>query len=362
MTDTSRRLHAGAWWLWAGGLGLAAAQTRHPLLLALIIAVASLMVATHRSGIHWAGGYRAYLLVALVVIAVRVAFRILLGGDFGETAIFTLPRVPLPQWAGGTGLGGPVTLEEVLAGLYDGLRLAALVVCVGAANTLADPRRLLRSFPRSLGDIATALVVALSLAPQLIETVLRVRRARRLRGEPKRGPRGLRSLLVPVLEDTLGRSLSLAASMDSRGYGRVGTMGGSGWLARAGLLLTGVGMFWLLAVPTAPALPAAAIAAGMALIAAGLAQRRPGVTTRYRPDPWRQKEWLVSGSGVLAGVVVTGASLLAPSLLIAAVDPPGWPSLSLPLAAAVAISLLPLWASHRPDVTRVGARPESVAS
>ena len=56
--------------------------------------------------------------------------------------------MPLPDWAAGIRLLGPVTLEALLAGLYDGLRLATMLICVGAANALANPKRLLRSVPR----------------------------------------------------------------------------------------------------------------------------------------------------------------------------------------------------------------------
>ena len=63
--------------------------------------------------------------------------------------------------------------------------------------------------------------MAINLAPQLIESLSRVRRARGLRGKSKRTSR-LAGIVIPVLEDTLDRSLLLAASMDARGFGRRG--------------------------------------------------------------------------------------------------------------------------------------------
>ena len=64
-----------------------------------------------------------------------------------------------------------------------------------------------------------AVAVAVTLAPQLVVSVGRVRAARRLRGRPG-GLRGVRGTVMPVLEEALERSVRLAASMDVRGYGR----------------------------------------------------------------------------------------------------------------------------------------------
>ena len=73
-----------------------------------------------------------------------------------------LPEVPLPDWALGVHLLGPLTRESLLFAVYDGLRLGTIVLCVGAANSLANPKRLLRSMPAALYEIGTALVVAVS--------------------------------------------------------------------------------------------------------------------------------------------------------------------------------------------------------
>ena len=94
------------------------------------------------------------------------------------------------------------------------------MICVGAANSLANPKRLLRSMPSALYEIGTAMVVAVTVLPQLADSARRVRAAQRLRGGEAGRVRRLRRLLVPVLEDALERSLALAAGMDTRGYGR----------------------------------------------------------------------------------------------------------------------------------------------
>lgn len=329
--------------------------------------VAILVVVARRPSGDWAGGFRAYLIVALAVIAIRVLFRVALGGAYGTHVLLVLPRLTLPSWAGGISLGGPVTLEATLAALYDGLRLAAIVICVGAANTLADPRRLLRSLPRALYDVGNAAAVALSLAPQLVESFTRIKRAERLRGEEHR--RSIRqSLVAPVLEDAMQRSLSMAAAMDSRGYGRhpVSSAGSSsGWTTLAAVGGLCLGMFGLLGSTMSPwasgaVLVVSAAVGTMGMIRSGRTVKR----TVYRPTPWRLDEWLVSGSGMAAGLGAWLGGLLEPAAMVPSLVPLSWPVL--PLAAVIGIGLaaLPAWMAPPPPLPASAGRfgaPEGVA-
>ncbi len=215
-----RDLHPVAWWLWALGLATAASLTTNPYVLLLLIGVACLAVAARRSAQPWADSFRIYLWLGVAIVVIRVLFRILLGGGDGGRVLIELPEIPLPHWTLGLRLLGPVTQESLLSGLYDGLRLAAIVICVGSANALANPKRLLRSVPPALYEVGSALVVAVTVLPQLADSVRRVRAAQTLRGGDTGRVESLRRVLVPVLEDALERSLALAAGMDTRGYGR----------------------------------------------------------------------------------------------------------------------------------------------
>src|SRR5581483_5328465 len=117
----------------------------------------------------------------------------------------------------GISLGGPVSVEATLSAATDGLRLATMLCCIGAANALANPKRALRLLPGALYELGMAVVVSVSVAPQLVESVQRVARARRLRAGRTGGLRALRGIAIPVMEDAMDRSLRLAAAMDSRG-------------------------------------------------------------------------------------------------------------------------------------------------
>ncbi len=216
----ARDLHPGAWWLWAMGLAAAATVTTNPLLLLMIVGIAGVTVSLRRSDHPWSKSFRLYLFFGLVIVVVRVVFRVLLGGGYGTVVLLDLPEIPLPGWVAGIQLLGPMTLESLLAGLYDGMRLATIVICVGAANALANPKRLLKSMPPALYEIGTAVVVAVALLPQLADSLRRVRAARQLRGVPGGRVGKLRGIVVPVMEDALERSMSLAA-----GWMRAATAG-----------------------------------------------------------------------------------------------------------------------------------------
>ena len=89
-----------------------------------------------------------------------------------------------------------------------GAQLAVLLICVGAANSLASPVRLLKALPAGLYHVGVAAVVALSLAPRIMVNVRRVMAARRLRGRPTKGLKAAAEAAVPVLESSLDDAIA----------------------------------------------------------------------------------------------------------------------------------------------------------
>lgn len=341
-------LHPGAWWLWSLGLGTAATRTTNPLLLALLMAVAGYVVAVHRSSAPWARSYTAFAKLAVAVLLIRLAFTAVLGSPVpGTHVLFTLPEIPLPAWAQGIRLGGPVSAEALLFSGYNGLKLAALLVCVGAANALASPAKLLKSLPGALYEAGVAVVVALTFAPHLIADVQRLRAARRLRGRPDRGVRGLFQVGLPVLEGALERSVALAAAMDARGYGRTAEVPApvrrtTTALTLGGLLGVCAGTYGLLTAEGGlygmPVLLAGVLAALAGLRLGG----RRSARTRYRPAPWGVRAWLVAGSGAAVATLLALASVRDPGALHPGVVPLAAPALPLWPAAAILLGLLPV--------------------
>lgn len=373
-----RAIHPGAWWVWALGLAVLAARTTNPITLAAIIATTSFVVAVCRTNAPWALSYRAYLIVAGFVVVLRLGFRIFFGGFVGPdaTVLIPLPALRLPEWAAGLQIGGDITAEAMLGAGYDGLRLATMIVCVGAANSLANPKRLLKAVPGALYEVGTAVVVAISVFPQLAASSHRINQARQLRGatpddnnknpaaqprrasgrhaaaQPRRASRRhrvglLRGLVVPVLTDALESSLHLAAAMDTRGYGRRAAVPPTRRRLTGALVLTGlgaitIGIYGVLDATTPPwlGLPMLLSGVGIATLSLWLTGRSVQ-RTRYRPDTWNARALAIAATGVIAASSAFIAQKVDPTTVRAPIGYPWWPEPAWIALAGIAVALLP---------------------
>lgn len=268
-----RWLHPVAWWAWALCAAAAASATTNPLFLGGIGVAALLVVINRGVRAPWAASVSMMLKFAALLIVVRVAFQSVLGAPMGTHIVATLPHIDLPTWMTGIRLGGVLTLESLLLGVSEGMRFAAILICVAAATTVAAPSRLFRSLPSRAADLGTLMIVAMTLVPHLVQDFRRIAAARRLRGRATRGLRAIAASLTPVIDGAMERSMQLAGSMFSRGYGR------------------------------------------------------SGMRTRHRPDPWRPAEFavLACGFGAALGCISLVATTAVGSLSIA---PLRWPTLS----------------------------------
>ena len=356
-----RAVHPVAWWIWALGLAAAASLTTNPIVLATILLVAGIVVMARRTDAPWARAFRAYLVLGLVVVCIRMVFLVVLGGTAITRGhvLFRVPEMPLPGFMRGVTLGGPVSLESVVYALYDGLRLATVLCCIGAANALANPKRALRALPGALYELGVAITVALTVAPQLVESVQRVRRARRLRGATDKGRRAVRAIAMPVLEDALARTFRLAAAMDSRGYGRTAAVPhrlrrATGVLLVAALGGLCVGAYGMLDVTTPRWLGLPMLAFGLGCAAAGLiiGSRRVSRTS-YRPDVWAGAEWLTAACGIVAVTATIVAAHFEPAALNPSIVPLAWPTIPAFAIVGIALAALPAWCTPPPVMTTI---------
>lgn len=306
-------MHPLAWWVWAAAVAVAITLTSSTFAVLVLLGAVVAVALCRRDDAPWARSLPVAIALGALIVLARVLFHVLVGIKTPGTVVLDLPRVPMPDWAVGVELLGPVTSAGLATAASDGLRLAAVVVCVGAAGALANPKRALRCLPASMHHLGTAVVIAVTVTPQLVSAAGRVRRAQRLRGGASRGLRALSTTTVPVLAGALDRSLSLAASMDSRGFARTdgpGTDRRVAVLLLAALVAALLGTYGLL-TGGSPVRQATILVLGLAAAAAAsrLAGRRVR-RTRYRPDRWGPAATSVAVAGLSAPVVIllAGAS------------------------------------------------------
>lgn len=356
-----RAIHPGAWWLWALGLAVAAMRTTNPLILILLITASSLVVAVRKPVTPWGRSFGFFVRLAIFILAIRMLLQVFIGPAFGTTILITLPQIPLPEWFAGVRFGGPIMWESILMGFYDGLRLATLVIIFGAANSLASPTRMLKSIPAALYEFGVSVVIAVSFTPQLVSDVQRVQQARRLRGRPSSGIRGIASAAIPVFEGALDRSIALAAAMDARGYGRRTKNPHQQFasiLLVLALIALVIGTYGLIASQTSayigvPLLVFGIISGGLGLYLSG----KNSVRTRYRPDPWRTPEWLIAISGVLAALIFSAADWTSALALHPSTIPPQWPAVPWFGWLVFALALIPVISAPPPPADE---QPEEI--
>lgn len=305
------QMHPYTWWVVGLSFAISAAATSEILAVFAIITLAIGVTLAAREGSTSSRSLNFYLATAIAVVIIRLLFRIIFNFDSSVNVAFTLPSLNISLGElGSVDLFGRVSWDALRGALRDGLRMAAIILSVGLANTLANPRKLLRSTPGALYEVASSWVIAINMAPQLIESAKRVRAARLLRGRSSRR-NTLSSLIIPVLEDTIDRSLALAASMSARGFGRQGALSQRQLLAVRlvsfyGVSSIAIGSYLLLTMPN-PWFAALLIGSGMVAAAATsrLASLRQ-IRTRYQPEKWRFRDTLICAVATAIAAISLG--------------------------------------------------------
>ena len=213
------KLHPITWWLTFSLVAVGLIKA-HNLGLALCTCVlVAIVVHRYKESGPWNKSFLFSFKVALFLISFRLFFAIFVGIPIPGHTLITLPTLPMPSWLAGLRIGGPIVYERLKVTLLDASSLAVVVLLFGAATSMTNPRRLIKSFPPIFNELGTILVIATSLTPQLVTNLDRIKKAQRMRGYSANRFLRWRQVAMPLLEDSLARSLDLAAAMDARGYG-----------------------------------------------------------------------------------------------------------------------------------------------
>ena len=294
-----RSLHPVAWWLWAAGLAVCAMRTNNPFLLALIGAVACFVVSVCPNSVPWSRSITFFLRVGVLVIVIRVVIEVLFGqrGVPGHV-LFDLPQVPsaflgdggehrwrLSRWSRSSmplGGGDPDRGDPAL------LRCRELA-CQPLPAPALPAGRAVRDGSRHHGCAGL-------LHPNWSSPSVLVRQARRQRGIPVRGLRGLAWCRRPGPRECVGQ---VPAARDEHGCTRLRSAGslGPGLTASdgqrrhdgGGLLLVAVGLYGVIDSGSLFGLGLPILAVAAVMCGDRSCTRRPTLgAIAYRPDPWRR--------------------------------------------------------------------------
>lgn len=340
-TTPERPWHALTWLMWA----LAATATLQiapsPVYVALVIAIATLVVSTFGLDTPYARAYPILVGLAIVFALLRVALTALTTHG-GPDVLFTLPSVGMPNWLGGFTVGNTIEGPILAQAAYEGFVIVGVIAVFAAFNAVASHHELVQSLPRAFHELGLIVAVGVAFVPTTITAIQDVREADKARtgGRPIRRGRLIRQI-VPVLENGLERAVTLAESMDSRGFARGGAAPRerlAGWCGGAGLLAL-AGAFVALVGRESEIAAALVIGGGTAIIAAIVIASTASMRERYRP-----RRLTGADIAVMIGVFTAPALLVALSVagddsLTWFASPLRWPELHV-LPALTLVALL----------------------
>lgn len=334
--------HTGTWAVWLVAAALPAFIIHNPLYSVLIMGAAWIVYLalgrTSPMGSNWG----SFVKVGLFLFALTIPFNAL-SIHMGRLVLFRIPQ-------GWPIVGGPITLEAIVAGIASGLALLAILVVFAAFNSVVDHYQLLRATPAFLFHAGVVISIAITFVPQMVLSAKDIRQAQRIRGHRFRGLRDLLPLIMPLLANALERAIQLAETMEARGYGS--TMNPlsrrQALYSQAGTLLALLGMLAGLLVV---AFFSQWRAAGWALAALGTGclmlifafQGRQVRRTRYRRPGWTWRDRIVVAACALVVAVVAIVKLVAPQSLYYSPYPPNslLPPFDPVLGAALLMLALP---------------------
>src|SRR6476646_10405487 len=334
--------HAGVWLVWALAAAACIELAPSPVYVALVIGIASVAVSIHSRPGPYARAFPLLLAVGAFFAVVRMLLTVATTHGVGDV-LFTTPHFGLPQLLGGFTVGGTVEVPIMLQSLAEGFAIVGVMGVFGAFNSVVSHSELMQSTPRAFYEIGLVVVVGLAFVPATLSAIHDVREADRARtgGRVVRRGRLLRQV-VPVLELGLERAVTLAESMDARGFARGGASPRdrvAAWLGVGSLFAIG-GAFVALVGEARTVAAILGITGALGLGAAILLASSDTRRTRYRPRRMRRADWVVAAISVLAPVAMATVSWAGDSSLVWFASPLAWPTLHL----LPALALLPLLA------------------
>jgi len=352
--------HTITWLVWLCAAALLTLSNQQPLQSVLLIlatgTVFDIASRRHPLGKSWG----TFLRVGIWAWLLTSAFN-LLSTHAGQIVLFSLPKTwPL--------IGGPITLEALLYGLANGASLFAVLLVFATFNLVINQHRLLRWIPGGLFQAGLVTSIALTFVPQMVGGLRDIREAQRVRGHKVRGIRSLVPLFVPLITTGLERSLTLAESMEARGFGGIVAEYPATshrmvhLISLLGLLASLAGLVWRTLRPTEQWPGFALLSLGLILMVATLyLQSKRVKRTQYRRELWRRRDTLVTAASAASMLLTVYVKAQHPLAMWYYPYPPFslWPTFTSLIGLAAALLAVPsfLWTDEVESTNRCVPEP-----
>ncbi len=171
-----------------------------------------------------ARGWLFYMKIAAWIGATIFLLNLLLNQG-GETVLLRA-RLGLPLFQ-----SLRITLESVFFGLVMALRMAAVMSAFAVFSLTVSPDQLMRLMRRLRVPEKSVFLTSLAarFVPSLLDDVDVLTQVQKARGAKLRGVRGKGPVIIPLLSNSLERSVTVAEAMEARGFGSGSGVGlGSG--------------------------------------------------------------------------------------------------------------------------------------
>ena len=208
-----------SWWLWSIFLAAAAIRSQSIFFGLLLILLLTIVVTKYKNPENWGNPFKLTLQLAFAALLIRLFFAVLIGTPLPGKILISLPQLELPNWLAGIRVGGDVTQERMVSVFDESLKFAVVLISFGAASALSSPIQVIKLISGRIYLFGVTLIISISVLPQIVQSFKRVIAARRMRGLVKLKIGNFRSIITPVLEESIERAIDLSAAMESRGFG-----------------------------------------------------------------------------------------------------------------------------------------------
>ena len=208
------------WWIWSLALTISVLRTQNIAFYILVILIYAFVVRLRKNQDTYGDSFKLAVQLAASALVIRLIFGVIIGTPLPGNIWLTLPQLHMPDWLAGIRIGGAITEQRIISVFTESITFALILLAFGAASSLSSPMKLIKMISGRIYLFGITLIIATSVMPQIVQSFKRVVAARRMRGLQKLSISNFRSVITPVLEESLERALDLSISMESRGFGQ----------------------------------------------------------------------------------------------------------------------------------------------